>query len=159
MNAAVDFVSMLAGAWEGEGDGDFPTLEPFRYRERLRFAPHEDAPVLRYVQDTWRITDDGEVQSHWESGFLRARDDGSIDIHDAQESGRTEILRGTPVATGDGAWTVTLDSVSLEGDPRMVSSSRTLRLTESTLEYEMSMATDRVSPPRVHLRARLRRAR
>ena len=155
--SAIALVSGLVGMWEGEGKGGFPTLEPFRYREELRFTRHAESPILQFIQQTWRFTPDGEVPSHWETGYLRVDPDGSIVLFDTQESGRKEILRGTVTQTGKAAWEVALKSESIVGDNRMVSSSRTLRLNGTTLDYEMSMATDRVSPEQLHLQARLRR--
>ena len=155
--AAIGLVASLAGIWEGEGKGDFPTLEPFRYREELQFTRHAQSPILHFIQQTWRITGESEVPSHWETGYLRIEPDGSVVLFDAQESGRTEILGGNLTQTGDGARVLDLESVSIVGDDRMVSSSRTLRLDGSTLEYEMSMATDRVYPAHLHLRAELGR--
>lgn len=154
--AAARFMARLSGFWEGTGEGDYPTIEPFRYREVLRFTPHARSPILHYEQQTWRLTADGEVPSHWETGYLRTLADGTIELLDAQESGRTEILRGTPVESGHG-WDLSLESVEIVGDSRMVSSARTLRLQGESLEYEMWMTTDRVSPAVIHLRASLAR--
>lgn len=51
-----------------------------------------------------------------------------------------------------------LESAEIAGDRRMVSSARTLRLDGGNLDYEMWMATDRVSPAVIHLRAVLVRS-
>ena len=57
-------LAFLLGTWSGEGTGSYPTIEPFAYRETLRFD-HVGEPYLLYVQESW--------SSRGGAGALRAR--------------------------------------------------------------------------------------
>jgi hypothetical protein len=63
----------LAGRWVGEGSGDYPTIEPFTYREVLEIIAIPGRPLA-----TWRsTTTDGATGEarHSEVGFLRPGDE------------------------------------------------------------------------------------
>jgi hypothetical protein len=46
--------SILGGNWSGAGSGEYPSIEPFEYKESLRFTPDETRPVIHYEQKTRR---------------------------------------------------------------------------------------------------------
>jgi hypothetical protein len=58
----------LIGTFEGDGSGDYPTIEPFRYRERVSFG-EVGKPFLAYTQRTWHP--DSGAPMHAEMGYLR----------------------------------------------------------------------------------------
>jgi len=78
----------LVGVWRGEGDGAFPTIAPFRYREEIEFS-HDGRPVLAYRQRTWRV--DADVAMHGESGYLRGPVEGRAELIVAQPTGFGEV--------------------------------------------------------------------
>ena len=148
---ATDALRRLVGTWTGTGQGRFPTIDPFRFAETLRFAIREGGPELFYEQRTSLLSegeDDGDP-SHWESGFLIVQEDGSIDLLNAQASGRTEVLTGRLSNLGEAGFELELTSTSHANDARMVATTRTYRLDGDSLSYEIQMATDRV-PERQH---------
>jgi hypothetical protein len=153
---------LLVGTWAGTGRGSFPTIEPFRYREVLTFAPHVLEPRLQYEQRTWRISDGpgaggaGEPLHH-ELGFLLLCEDGSIEVANTQGSGRVEVLEGRLEEEPDG-FSLALRSRVLANDERMVATTRSLRVRPAELVYEAAMTTDRVEVHTLHLEARLERA-
>lgn len=81
----------LPGVWQGDGEGHYPTITTFGYREELVFARLGDKPVLRYAQRTWHH-DDGRPL-HVECGYLRVGD-GRVELVLAQPTGFTEVHHG-----------------------------------------------------------------
>ncbi len=152
-----ELVTALVGTWLGDGEGGYPTIEPFRYRELLEITSRSDHPALHYEQRTWRITDDGEVVSHWETGLLRISSDGSVSLFNAQ-AGRTESMAGTWQRDANG-WNLELESNGYAGDQRVLASNRVLSVEPGELSYEMYMETDATHERSIHLRARLFRQR
>lgn len=149
-------VSELIGVWTGEGEGLYPTIDPFRYRETTEIVERGDHPALRFEQRTWKLTPHGEVASHWETGLLRISSDRSAKFHDAQP-GRTETMSGTWEKDG-GGWMISLASTGYAGDDRVVTSTRTLWLHPGELAYEMEMETTATRQRSLHLRATLHRS-
>ena len=83
--------------------------------------------------------------------------DGAVELLNAQQSGRVEILSGRLHAVGDARHELRLESVVHAHDARMVATRRVLTLTRDELAYEVKMATDQVPRRQVHLEARLGR--
>lgn len=151
---SIHYLKPLIGTWHGTGHGDYPTIESFDYRETLTFESNQAGDLLHYIQRTWRIGNDGqESESHWESGFIRQLEDGSIEIANVQSGGRMELLVGE--IKPDDAMMLTLQSVQLANDMRMKATSRVWRWTDTTLAYDMDMATNRVPELSFHLRGEL----
>lgn len=146
-------VAALVGTWLGKGEGGYPTIESFRYRELLEISERSDHPALHYEQRTWRITDEGEVVSHWETGLLRVSSDGSLKLTNAQ-AGRTESMTGS-WRRDNGGWTLELESDGFSGDQRVRASTRVLSVAAKRLSYEMSMETTATEKMSAHLRAEL----
>jgi len=149
----------LHGTWTGRGSGNYPTIDPFEWTETLRFELDESYPLLHYEQRTY-LAPSGDA-SHWESGFIRPLEHGSIEISSSQDSGRVEVLRGrlTEIEGKDGDWSLELDSIVLDHDPRLHRTRRVFTLSGDTLLYVVDMATHTTPEPRLsqHLEARLRR--
>jgi hypothetical protein len=144
-------LAFLLGTWTGEGEGEYPTIQPFRYREEIRFS-HNGKPFLAYQQKT-QAQDDGRPL-HSEMGFLRAAQDQSLEFVIAQGIGLAEVdvgsidgtrieLRSTFVGRAPTAKAVTgvRRVIWLEGDQ---------------LRYELAMEMTEV-PLSHHLSARLTR--
>ena len=148
-------VSALVGHWSGEGAGQYPTIEPFDYRETLQVVERSDHPALHYEQQTWRKTADGETASHWETGLLTLSSNGDVRLLNAQ-GGRSEVMQGT-WKHNDDAWTVVLEAIGYAGDERVVKSMRNLRFDGKTLDYSMQMETTATNQMSLHLEASLTR--
>ena len=95
----IEHLSFLLGRWAGEGKGEYPTVEPFAYREEVLFA-HRGKPFLAYVQRTWRLP--GDEPSHSEAGYLRPVGTDRLELVLAHPTGVVEIeegsLQGTTLA-------------------------------------------------------------
>ncbi len=100
-------LAFLVGTWSGEGRGEYPTIEPFAYRETVTFTS-TGKPFLAYAQRTF-AADDGRPL-HAEVGYLRmprpgwvelvvAHPTGVVEVDEGALSGATLRLRSRVVAT------------------------------------------------------------
>ena len=87
----MSLVDRLPGVWRGDGEGHYPTITSFGYREELTFTRLGDKPILSYVQRTWHH-DDGRPL-HGECGYVRL-DGDRVELVIAQTTGFTEIHHG-----------------------------------------------------------------
>ncbi|HSD48590.1 MAG TPA: FABP family protein [Actinomycetota bacterium] len=151
----VQALAFLLGTWRGVGRGDYPTIDPFAYREEMVFE-HVGDPFLLYRQESWDASSGDPL--HFERGFLRpGGGEGSVELCLAHPLGLTEIALGTV----DGG------SLTLEAAPTQVGRTptgldvarvlRRYRVTGEALTYELDMATDR-TPLTWHLAATLERS-
>lgn len=130
-------LAWLVGEWEGEGRGEYPSIEDFTYRERTILThSRSERAVLDYAQTTW-LTDG--TPSHEETGYLRALPDGTVDLVIAQPGGRAEVHVGT-VANGR----LELATVMVASAPTANPVTEVRRVIEhrggDTLWYELHMA-------------------
>lgn len=145
-------LAVLLGTWRGEGEGFYPTIEPFSYREEMVFEQVGD-PFLLYRQTSWLLSDGSPL--HFERGFLRPGSQaGSWELTLAHPLGLTEVSEGH------------LLGESLELSSRSVGRTRTgsavtvvrrrYRIQEDSISYELDMAMD-ATPMTQHLAGRIRR--
>jgi hypothetical protein len=146
----------FVGTWDGEGDGIYPTIATFAYREQITFSDGGVKPFLGYAQRTSAV-DDGRPL-HAESGFLRWAG-GSPEWIIASPTGLTEVLIGNAVVVDGGVdLHVRTSVVSLSPTAKVVESvERILRVRGDVLAYELHMAAVG-EPHQLHLTATLRRA-
>lgn len=153
----LEILSLLSGRWHGRGRGQYPTIEPFEYAEETTFLYAPEYPMIRYEQRTWLEPE--RVASHWELGLVRQVETGELEISNAQDSGRVEVLRGSLEVHGEGELTLTLSSTCLANDPRIVRTERILTLRAGELHYRKHMTTTTTAVPErlLHLEATLER--
>jgi len=150
---------LLEGMWKGEGRGGYPGVTSFDYRETLVFT-RRDEKTLAYEQRTQKLYD-GQTDylpSHWENGFISPLDNGDLQMVNIQIGGRNEILIGT-IESLDSIFRIHFVSKTLNNDPRMISSARTLELEGDSLRYEMEMHTTKVNQSTPHLKIALQRVK
>jgi THAP4-like, heme-binding beta-barrel domain len=146
-------IAFLLGTWRGQGEGRYPTIEPFRYREEIVFENVGDAFLL-YGQESWSLDDGAPV--HFERGFLLPGGDGIVELVLAHPIGVTEIAHGRIDGT-------TIELATAEGDVGRTRTgldvtglTRRYRVDGDVLAYRLDMATER-TPMTLHLEAELRR--
>lgn len=147
----VEPIAFLLGTWVGEGEGSYPTIEPFAYGEEVRFW-HVGKPFLAYSQRTWAL-DDGRPL-HGEMGYWRPQPGGALEVVLAHPTGIVEVEEGT---VRGGALELGTTSVSRTGTAKTVTRlERRISVEGDVLTYEVRMAA--VDVPLVrHLVGRLRR--
>jgi hypothetical protein len=141
-------IAFLLGSWRGEGEGEYPDVEPFGFREELAFDHVGDAFLLM-TESAW--TPDG-APLHFERGVLRPLGDGGVDLTLAHPIGVAEVAEGTVVGT-----TVTLRSTAIARTPTgspVTEVERRYRMEGDELSYELDMALEHVART-FHVRATL----
>ena len=85
----------LLGSWEGGGDGDYPTIEKFRFGQEVLFQ-QDGRPFMHYMARAWVLDDDGNKvrDAAQETGFLRCQEDGQVEMLLSHNTGFSELLLG-----------------------------------------------------------------
>jgi hypothetical protein len=144
-------LAFLLGTWRGEGLGDYPTVQPFRYGEEVRFW-HVGKPFLAYAQRTWSLAD--RTPLHGEMGYWRPSPGGRVELVVAHPTGIVEVAEGTVEGTSiQLASTVVARTRTAKEVLRL---ERTLRVEGDVLRYELRMAAVGVPLTR-HLAGELHR--
>lgn len=144
-------LAFLLGTWRGSGRGEYPTIDPFDYEERLQFG-HVGDTFLLYEQESWSPIDGAPI--HFERGFLRPGEGGRVEWVLVHPIGLTEICEGPLDGTG-----FDLESTSVERSSTgmyAVALTRRYRVEGDALHYETDMATQE-TPMARHLAAELHR--
>jgi hypothetical protein len=151
LHPEVEALAFLLGKWQGEGRGDYPTIEEFGYREEMTFG-HVGKPFVSYTQRTWAL-DDGRPL-HTEAGYLRPQPEGRVELVLARPSGLVEVDEGV---VSDGR--VELRSSLVARTPSAKDVTEVRRVVDvdgDVMRYQLEMAA--VGQPRqFHLEAELRR--
>jgi len=152
----LNLLRQLDGCWVGHGKGRYPTIESFEYAEETNLGLSLAYPMVRWEQRT-TLLPNGKA-GHWELGFLRPCDDGSLELSTAQDSGRVEVVRGVPQVTEFG-FQLELRSTFLGNDSRLISTARSIIVRNNELHYVKYMSTNTTPAPvhMQHLEATLRR--
>ena len=135
MHPDVEGLAFLLGTWRGEGEGEWPRGEPFRYAEEMTFE-HVGDPFLLYSQRSWSPDDDGPI--HFERGFLRPGAPGRVELVLAHPLGIAEVAEGTIEGQ---LIEVASSTVSLTKTASPVTElRRRIELRGDVLSYELHMA-------------------
>lgn len=149
-------LAWLLGTWRGNGHGDYPTIEPFQFGQELIFA-HDGRPFFHYFARAWIIDEQGHTvrDAALETGFLRCRADGQVELLLAHNTGFAEVWYGE---IGDARFEVTTDAVARTETAKDVAGGKRLYgYVDGDLLYAYDMAAVG-QPLQPHLWARLQRA-
>lgn len=151
-------LGFLLGTWAGQGEGDYPTISPFRYTEESIFW-HVGKPYIGYRQRTWKA-DDG-FASHSESGYWRSPGEGQVELVVAHHNGLVEVAEGHLELDSDREEAVVETASTVIAGTRSAkdvsSLARRITVTGDALAYTLEMAAVGV-PLGFHLEARLSRS-
>ena len=144
--------ALLTGTWRGEGEGSYPTIEPFTYLEELAVEAVPGRPLAQWRSRT-RDAASGEPR-HAELGFLRAIGDG-IELVVAHSFGIVETAAGT--CEGTRFRFVSEGLLCTPSAKEVTQVERRYEFDGDVLRYTVTMAAVGV-PLTHHLRAQLHRA-
>jgi nitrobindin-like protein len=151
VHADLSPLMFLIGTWRGGGNGEYPTIGPFRYGEEMLFE-HVGDPFLLYSQRSW--LEPGGAPLHFERGFLRPGGPGRVELVLAHPLGLTEVAEGTLEGTALQTASTAMGRTGT-GDP-VTSLVRRWLVDGDVLAYELDMATA-TTPLARHLTGELRR--
>jgi hypothetical protein len=157
LHADLEALAPLLGTWAGQGEGMYPTIQPFEYLEEVVFA-HVGKPFLAYTQKTKAVADGKPL--HAETGYLRVPQPGHVELVLAHPNGITEIEVGNYSVTGDRI-DVELSTTAIGLSPtakEVTALGRSLRIDGDELSYSVRMGA-MGQPLQDHLAAVLRRQR
>lgn len=144
-------LEFLLGTWEGEGRGEYPTIESFTYREHVTFS-HVGKPFVFYQQKT--SSPQGQPL-HAEVGYFRVPESGVVELVIAQPTGMAEMHTGRVVGTD-----IELSAQEVVRTPSAKSVTavkRSISVDGDVMKYRLDMAAVG-QPIQFHLEATLRRA-
>jgi hypothetical protein len=151
----LEALAPLLGTWAGQGEGKYPTIQPFEYLEEVVFS-HVGKPFLAYAQKTRAVADGRPL--HAETGYLRVPQPGHVELVLAHPNGITEIEVGNYSVTGDRI-DVELSTTAIGLTPtakEVTALGRSLRIDGDELSYSVRMGA-MGQPLQNHLAAVLRR--
>lgn len=140
-------LAFLLGTWSGGGEGEYPTIVPFTYRETVTFT-HVGKPFLAYGQRTSDPVTGAPM--HAETGYLRPVGPGRVELVIAQPTGVVELHEGT-VSTSDTGGRIDLRSTVVVCTATAKEVTEVTRLVEvdgDRLRYRLAMAA--VGQPLTH---------
>jgi hypothetical protein len=156
LHADVTPLAFLLGHWQGNGHGDYPTIEKFEFAQELAFT-HDGRPFLHYLSRTWLLDDEGESVRPLavETGFFRPQPNGEVEVLLTHPTGVAEIYFGTI----DGAkLELRTDAVARTASAKEYTAGHRLYgLVEGDLLWTFDMAAVG-QPLQSHIWARLQRA-
>jgi hypothetical protein len=129
----------LLGTWQGGGDGDYPTIEKFRFGQELIFQ-QDGRPFMHYMAKAWLLDGEGNKvrDAAQETGFLRCQEDGEVEMLLTHNTGIIELFHGKV----DGAkLELSTDAVMRTATAKEYTGARRLYgLVEGDLWFAMDMA-------------------
>jgi len=148
-------ISFLLGHWQGNGYGDYPTIDRFEFRQEIGFT-HDGRPFLHYLSRTWLVDAEGtDVRPlAVETGFFRPKPDGVLEVMLAHPTGFVEIYYGK--VDGAKIEMMTDAVVRTETAKEYTAGQRLYGLVEGDLLWTYDMAAVE-QPLQSHIWARLKR--
>ncbi len=159
-------LTWLKGSWNGTGEASFPTHDTYRYENTIKVRWLEEAfenePLIHFEEIAWVFEDRGKTFKHWETGFFKPDNNGSIQLYVCHNTGRVEITYGNYLALDqeNGHFKIAFSSQSIRNDNGTkvaTGSRRIISFQDNILRYQLEMSTEDVPHLTHHLSAELNR--
>lgn len=141
-------LEFLLGTWKGEGHAAYPTIKSTDYTEELIFKSCGEENKIEFSQMTLYKNENRHL--HRECGFILEKEKGVFTFINAQNNGRTEVLKGKV----ESPFKLILDSTHYGNDERPVKTRREYFLENEMLHYKLFLQTQN-QPFQLHLEAKL----
>ncbi|XP_012826029.1 THAP domain-containing protein 4 isoform X1 [Xenopus tropicalis] len=153
LNPVVSQLAWMLGTWVSEpaGEGQFPTIPPFRYMEEATIT-HVGQPMLNFMFCASNA-ETGKPM-HRECGFIRIKPGTNhVAFISAQNTGVVEVEEGEVEGEQLSLTSNSVSRISFAKEPHVTQISRKFRLTpEGKLEQTVFMATASQSlAPHLHV--------
>lgn len=148
-------IAWMLGTWRGNGHGDYPTIDKFEFGQEVIFV-HDGRPFFHYMARSWIVDEQGEKvrDAAIETGFLRARPEGKVELVLTHHTGFAEVWYGH---AGDARMEISTDAiVRTETAKEYTAGKRLYGYVEGDLLYAFDMAA-MGQPLQSHTWARLQR--
>ncbi|MBS1493956.1 MAG: FABP family protein [Bacteroidetes bacterium] len=144
----INKLKFLLGNWKGEGHAAYPTINSADYTEELTFESCGEENKIEFNQKTLYKNESRHL--HREYGFILEKEKDVFTFINAQNNGRTEVLKGVLEAPTK----LVLDSTHYGNDERPVKTRREYYLEKGLLHYKLFLQTQN-QPYQLHLEAKL----
>ena len=144
----IEQLEFLLGKWIGEGHAAYPTIKSTDYTEELIFESCGEENKIEFNQKTLYKNENRHL--HREFGFILEKEKGVFTFINAQNNGRTEVLKGVL----ESPTRLVLESTHFGNDERPVKTRREYIIEENNLCYKVFMQTQN-QPFQLHLEAKL----
>ncbi|HWA07048.1 MAG TPA: FABP family protein [Ignavibacteria bacterium] len=132
----------LAGKWRGFGLAVYPDIIPVSYSEELTCEYDRFKDLLFYTQLTNYTDPEKEGRTlHMESGFIKKSESGVIELSNAQNNGRVEVMMLDEFDLLTEKIQLVFRSKIFGNDPRMIITERRYNCINGKISYEMKMST------------------
>lgn len=132
----------LAGKWRGFGLAVYPDIIPVSYSEELTCEYDRFKDLLFYTQLTKYTDLEKEGRTlHMESGFIKKSESGVIELSNAQNNGRVEVMMLDEFDLLTENIQLVFRSKIFGNDPRMIITERRYDYINGKISYEMKMST------------------
>lgn len=129
----VDLLKQFVGRWRGNGRVENATTESYNFSEDLTILTTLDSSLLQY--ESRAITPEGRSL---ELGFIRLKDDGSLEVTSIQSGGRVEVLVGSIEGLENGA-VIWLRHALIGNDEAVTGITGQLQVSGDKLDYRQQV--------------------
>lgn len=144
----IEQLEFLLGTWKGEGHAAYPTIKSTDYSEVLTFESCGEENKIEFSQRTLYKNENRHL--HREYGFILEKEKDVFTFINAQNNGRTEVLKGVLETPNK----LVLESTHYGNDERPVRTRREYYLDDDKLHYKLFLQTQN-QPYQLHLEAKL----